>query len=547
MTEPADNLSLPQGDRIASLYSRLETDRNPFLDRARVNAKLTIPSLMPEQGSDGTATFLTPYQSIGAHGVNTLTAKLVMTLLPANAPMFRFSVTDQVVAELAQDPTQRSGVEQKLNEIERAGQDEIEALAIRAALVEAIKHLIVCGNILLILPKKGNLKIFKLDRYVVQRDYEGNLLRVIVKETVAVEVLPAAVFEMLRAAGKLETNIEDESVKTKEVDIYTVYEREGNRMVTFQSIVGMVVPGSKGSWRHDKAPVMPLRWNYLSDEDYGRAYIDEYIGDLSAAESLSRAIREGTAASAKVNPMVNPTGLTRAQDVVNAENLEVISGRADDVTMLQFEKQADFNVASNVLQDIINRLSHAFMMNKSAQRNGDRVTAEEVKLMVSDLDDVLGGVYSLLAQELQLPLVSRVLDRMEREKKIPPISTLKTPDGKQTVTPKIVTGIEALGRGHDYNKYMTAARDVLIPFKQELQGEVNLKDFVQRALTSLSIDTKGIFFTDEQKAANAQQMQGQAQQQSMNEMLQSVVKGGAGPMAKVAAEQLAQAQPEAQG
>lgn len=422
--------------------------------------------------------------------------------------------------------------------------DEIEGLGIRAALVEAIKHLIVCGNVLLYLPPKGNLRVFRLDRYVVQRDYEGNILRVIIKETIAKEVLPEDVKALLKPVEDLPSD--QQKVEEKDVDLYTVFYRDGDRIRTYQTVKGIKLKKSIGSWRADRSPIMPLRWSYLHDEDYGRAYVDEYIGDLTGVESLSRSIREAAAAASKINPMVNPTGLTRAQDIAKAENLEVISGRKDDVTMLQFDKQADLSVAQTVLQDLIQRLSHAFMMNSSVQRQAERVTAEEIKAMISDIDDVLGGVYSLLAQELQLPLVVRIMDRMVREKKIPDLDSIKGQDGKPVAKPKIVTGIEALGRGQDFNKYMTAMTQIIVPLKDQLAPEMNLRDFAERALISLSIDIDGLFKTPEQKAEDAAKMQGTQQGQMAQQMMLDAVKGGVPPLAKAAADAMMNTQGQPQ-
>lgn len=535
--DPTNNGVVADEEDVAALYLRLESERANFLDRARENAKLTIPSLMPPEGYVSGQRMNTPFQSIGSHGVNTLTSKLVMTVLPANSPMFRVSVTDQVVEELSASTTMRSGVEKKLNEIERSVMDEIEGLGIRAALVEAIKHLIVCGNVLLYLPPKGNLRVFRLDRYVVQRDYEGNLLRTIIKETVAKEALPADVRALLKPVEELPSDAA--KVEEKEYDLYTVFYRDGDRIRTYQCIKGIKLKKSFGSWKLDRSPIMPLRWSYLHDEAYGRAYVDEYIGDLTGTESLSRSIREAAAAASKINPMVNPTGLTRAQDIAKAENLQVISGRKDDVTMLQFDKQADLSVAQSVLQDLIGRLSHAFMMNQSIQRNAERVTAEEIRAMISDIDSVLGGVYALLAQELQLPLVVRIMDRMVRAKKIPDLDQIKGQDGKPVAKPKIVTGIEALGRGQDFNKYMTAMTQVIVPLKAELGPEMNLRDFAERALVSLSIDIDGLFKTPEQKAQDQQNAQSAAQGQMTQQMMMDGVKGAVPHLAKAAADSLA--------
>ena len=79
---------------VAKRYTQLETDRTPFLARAREAAELTIPTLMPPDGHSGSTSYSTPYQSIGARGVNNLASKLLMTLLPPNSPFFRLTMDD---------------------------------------------------------------------------------------------------------------------------------------------------------------------------------------------------------------------------------------------------------------------------------------------------------------------------------------------------------------------------------------------------------------------------------------------------------------------
>lgn len=533
--------SAVMSESISSLYERLTVDRQPFLDRARENAKMTIPALMPPQGHTGASKLYIPWQSLGAHGVNTLAAKLLKTVMPPNTPMFRLSVTDKVVEEL-DNINARAGVEKKLNEIERAVQDEIEGLVMRAAIEETMKQLIVSGNAVLLLPKSGNLKLHKLDSYVVMRDAEGNFLKLIIKETVAVETLPENVQQIVNLVdGLAEDNDEDEE---RNVDVYTCYYREDDRIQSFQAVKGKIIPGSEGSWLMDRAPVMVLRWTYLSDEDYGRSYVDAYIGDLMGAEALTKSLREAAAVASKVNPMVNPVGLTRIQDVAKAPNLQVIPGRKDDVSMLQFEKQSDMAFVAQTLDTIARRLQQAFMMNVAAQRDGERVTAEEIRSIISDIEEVLGGIYSLLAQDLQLPLVRRVMDRMVREKKIPDIDKLTDQEGKKVVSPKVITGVEALGRGQDYNRYVTFVRDVLAPLGDLGLQELNVSDFLRRAAVSLNIDVDGLLKSPEDKAA-AQQQQMDLQAHAQNQqMMGDLVKGATPQISKVMAEQMAQ---QAQG
>ena len=63
---------------------------------------------------------------------------------------------------------------------------------------------------------------------------------------------------------------------------------------------GITVPGSEGSYTKKKCPFLALRFTSMDGEDYGRGYVEEYLGDLKSLESLTQSIVEGSAAAAKV-------------------------------------------------------------------------------------------------------------------------------------------------------------------------------------------------------------------------------------------------------
>ena len=118
-----------------------------------------------------------------------------MALLPPNAPFFRLTIDDFDILEVA-GPEARGAVEEALARIERTGMGEIEHLALRVPTFELLKHLIVSGNGLLYMPKKGSVKFYRLDRYVVKRDYMGNVLEIITKESVSPMMLPKPAQEL---------------------------------------------------------------------------------------------------------------------------------------------------------------------------------------------------------------------------------------------------------------------------------------------------------------------------------------------------------------
>ena len=121
-------MAQPPSTTAKGLYSRLEPDRQPYLRRARDAAELTIPSLMPEEGHGATTKLKTPYQSLGARGVNNLASKLLMALMPPNAPFFRLRVDDKEIEEAAEQTDAVADLEKALGKIEREVMAEIERI-----------------------------------------------------------------------------------------------------------------------------------------------------------------------------------------------------------------------------------------------------------------------------------------------------------------------------------------------------------------------------------------------------------------------------------
>jgi hypothetical protein len=505
---------LPTTGAAAKRYTQLESDRTPFLHRAREAAVLTIPTLMPPEGHSGSSYYSTPFQSIGARGVNNLSSKLLMTLLPPNAPFFRLTIDDFDLQSLAGGEGARGKVEEALARIERAAMHEVEATAVRVPVFEALKQLIVSGNVLVHMPKDGGVRVFRLDRYVCQRDAMGNVLEIITKETVSPMVLPTEVQELL-------TKPDNKEAQLKSVDLYTNVKRVNKKWEVHQEVEGQIIPSSKGSFPLDKSPFMSLRMVRIDGESYGRGYVEEFIGDLSSLETLTKAIVEGSAAAAKVLFLVRPNGTTKAKVIANTPNGGIAAGDANDVSVLQLQKFNDFRVAQDTAREITERLAFSFLMNSSVQRKAERVTAEEVRYMAQELESALGGVYSILSQEFQYPLVKLLLSRMEKSGKMP-----KFP--QDTLKPQIVTGMEALGRGQDLNK-LAQLLQFLQPLGQEIIArELNVDDYIDRLGASLGIDTNGLVKSPEQKQAEQQQ----AQQQQMQQMMSSMAEKAAGPVAQ---------------
>ena len=483
---------------VKTRYSQLETLRQHYLDRARDSAEFTIPSLIPRDGYNNTTEYHTPYQGIGARGTNNLSSKLLLALLPPNTPFFRLAIDEFTLAEIGGGAA-KGEVEAAMSSIERVVMNEMEVNNFRTALYEALRHLIVAGNLLLYVTPDLQMKVYHISRYVIKRDFIGNVVEIITKDTVSPSSAPLVVQQMMEGENK--SNYENN------IDIFTYVrkdESDGKGWVVHQEVFGKEIPNSQGTYPMDKSPFIPLRYTSIGGEDWGRGFIEEYIGDLRSLEALYRSVVEGSAAASKVLFLVKPNGITLLKTLSESHNGAIREGNAEDVSTLQMNKGADFNIAFQTMRMIQDRLQFAFMLNASVQRDAERVTAREIEFVSKELDDSLGGLYSLLSQELQLPLINRLMFQMEKAGRLP-----KLP--KDQVRPKIVTGLEALGRSTDLQRLNTFIQQIA-PFGESGLGTLNIGEYIKRIGSSLGVDMNGLIKSDEQLAQEAQLAQEQALQ-----------------------------------
>ena len=473
-----------------AVYDRLETDRKPYVTRAENCATYTIPALFPKDTDNGSTDYDTPYQSVGARGVNNLASKLGLALFPPNSPFFRLSVRDDVMQYLESTPDVKQQIEQKLVQQEQVIQKYIESNQIRVTLHEALKQLVVAGNCLIFLPpKEGGVKLYRLNDYVIQRDAMGNVIQLVTVDRLSVATIPQ---EVLNAAG-LQDKEPDE-----EVSIYThvFFSAIDQRYYSYQEVDEKQIPGYEGNFPVNACPWIPLRLVKMDGESYGRSYVEEYLGDLKTLEGLQKAIAEASAIAATVINLVNPNGITKVRNLVNAKNGGFVPGRPDDIAPLQLEKSQDLQIAKSTCDALEQRLSYAFMLNSAVQRQAERVTAEEIRYVAGELEDTLGGIYSILTQELQLPLVNRLIIQLQS---IGMLSDMP----ENIVQPAVTTGVEALGRGHDYNKLTTFMSTIsAVP---EAAAVVNWGNFTRAVGSACNIDTTGIILTPEEIQQRQQQ------------------------------------------
>ena len=481
-------------------YDFLSTDRAQFLDRAVECSELTLPHLITDDLNvrQNHKKLKTPWQSVGAKSVVTLAAKLMLALLPPQTTFFKLQVRDDKLGE--ELPAEvRSELDLSFSKMERMVMDKIAASSDRVVVHQALKHLIVGGNSLVFMGKDG-LKNFPLNRYVVSRDGNGYVCEIVTKELISRKLL------------NLDPEPDPKTVTGRDggddAEVYTYVRREDNgSWVWHQEVEGGIIAGSRSTAPADATPWLVLRFNSVDGEDYGRGRVEEFLGDLRSLESLSQALIEGSAAAAKVVFLVNPAASTKPQTIAKAGNGAIVQGRPEDVSVVQVGKTADFSTASQMAQQIERRIGEAFLLLNI--RQSERTTAEEVRLTQLELEQQLGGLFSLLTIEFLKPYLARTLMVMQRSGQLPKIP-------KDYVQPQIVAGVNALGRGQDRESltaFIGTIAQTLGP--EALVKYIDASEAIKRLAAAQGIDVLNLVKTPQQMQQDMQQMQAMATQQSI--------------------------------
>lgn len=484
--------SNPAGSR----YDQLSLGRRAhYLDRARECARVTLPYLYPPGGHTFSHTLPTPYNSVGARGVTNLAAKLLLALLPPSISFFRFNLDRKVVEELeATQPDSLPVLRRALAGVESDIMQYLESINTRSAIHEALLHLLVSGNVLLYKPVKRDLwKVYSLERYVVVRDPSGRWLEIITCEQVHRSSIPLELHDQLDIDPADHGDSDGDWVK---VYTHVVLNDDGKSYSQWQEVNGHVVPGTKVEYTKENCPWFPLRMNKVDGEAYGRSYVEQFLGDLHSLELLSHSVVMSAAVASKVIFLTAPGSITKPRDLNRVESGEFVTGREGDIVALQVDKSADMSTAMALIQQMEQRMGHAFLLFDAVQRDAERVTSEEIRVLVQELENAQGGMYSILSQELQLPMVRLLMN--EQEFKLP----------SDLVTPTITTGLDALGRTSDLQRldeYVTRVTQVLGP--ETAMKLLKPLEYSNRVAMALNIDTAGLVATEEELAEAQQQEQ----------------------------------------
>lgn len=519
--------------KIEGKFNELDALKSSLMERCEQYAAWTLPSVFLPNGTQHHTELQHDMQSVGARAVNHLSNKITLALFRPSQPFFRLETEPEFMAQLVEQGLSEPMVQLALSRAEKKALKKLAKRGSRTALTQAIKALIVTGNSLVYLPPKGgNMQVYSMRDYVVQRDLSGKAVCIITRDSKALETLPQDIKAQLKAN---DPKLDEKS----NVNLYTQIElEEGGKYHVTQAANGIELTGSievkdsdKGITKRVRAvhtdknlPWIPLTWNLPRGWAYGLGLVEDYAGDFHALSTLSEAMVIGAAICADLKFLVDPTGATDVNALNKAKSGSYVHGRKDDIHALQVDKQNDWQVVLQVIQSYEKRIGLAFLLGSAVTRDAERVTAEEIRYQAQELETSLGGVYSRLAEELQLPLANILMADIEI-------------GDKNKIEAVILTGLESLSRNSELENILLFLGDLnqVSTLAEPVIKRINIQAFMAMVGSARGVDYEQ-FMKDEQtvaKEAEAEQNQiMQMQERAMQskaqaDMAKGVVQNGA--------------------
>ena len=491
---------------LADKFRQLDSLRWNKVERARYCSSLTIPSLLPPEGYTEQQQLPQPFSSVASRGVASMASRMLSALLPLNdMPFFKF--------ELSTGEDGDFEIDQYLEKLSYQVYNRLSSGNLRETIYQALQHLIVVGDVMLIMEDSMDFRIIRLDRYVCRRNVYGDIEEVVYIEY---ESIDADTVDPMVAASSMQTMENKKGYK----EIYNCVKKKGDKWMSYQEDAE---GSSLGSGEYVVKPFVFLRWSGVPGENYGRSHCEDMIGDIKSLEGFTEGLINGISAASLFWMGVDPTGITEIDDIAGSGSGSFVNSRQNEVFTISPAQTMNPQIQATQqgVQVLRQEVGKAFLMDSASMPKGERVTATAVRMIGQELENVLGGAFSSIARDLMVPIVSRCVYVMITEGQVDDrLKEMFTKDGG-VLNVAIVTGLQALSRDSDLQKLMQMG-EMVRNLPEPAAAMFKWDEYGKALITSLGFAADKWIKDEEQvkaeqmEMAQAQsQMQSQAQNQQM--------------------------------
>lgn len=485
--------------------SLFEKYRNSsVITKCKEYARWTFPYLMsdPLYANSGSNPLTKDFQETGGLLVNNLATKLVKLLFPVQYPFFKAQASSGIEEFSRITGTTKEEVAKAFAQMEMMANRRLFLNGGYAALIAALKHLIVTGNAVVFRDsERATLTTYGLQHFAILRDGTGTVLDCIIREFLSYDGLPDEVKILLNKSG----NIAPDTAVKKYTRIHRTYKGEVEGYVVTQELDD--VPIGEPSWYPKNiCPFLFPTWNLVPGEHYARGMIEDYAGGFAKLSALSEQATLYAVEAMRIIHLVAPGSGADIDDIATAQPGAWVPGDPAAIQVHEAGDSQKLQIVNAMIAELTMSLNRAFMYQAEA-RDSERTTATEIQMQAQEAETALGGVYSTLSGGIQFPLAHILLSEISPEAGIGVLTGELTPD--------ITVGIPALGRSSDVQNLLMASQELagIIPIVQ-VDDRIDPQRIVDLVFAGRSIDPDTVFFTPEE-LKQRREAQAQAQQAQM--------------------------------
>lgn len=492
-------------DSAAKQFEALDNKRQGILHRLEAYSSWTIPKLFPRRSREQDVEPLSHgYTALGAQAVNHLANQLMMTLFAPSRPFFRLDFSKKGKQKIQGQQLDMNQIQAQLAKAEQDASMELDKRSIRSRLYDLLKMLIVLGNALMILDK-DNVRVLSMRNYVVKRDKTGKVSKLIIREKMHKSQIEPAAYALVH--NNPEFKPDDDGC----IHEYTVVCFDGKRYQEDTWLCDVKLPKQfSSSYTEMALPYRAVTWDLASGDNYGTGLVEDYEPDFQALTMLSEATLNAAILASEFRWIVNPAGMTSIEDFTATPNGGAMPGQKGDIELVASGVEGTLQTNLALAQQYIQRIGAGFLLQSAVTRNSERTTAEEIRSNAQELEGGLGGAYSRIAVDVQIPMANWTMKQIGGD--------LENKD----IEPVIITGLAALSRTGDRDRLISFGQDLssILQLPPQILDRLQLSAWIANLAAANGLDQNEYVVPEDQyQQMQKQRMQAQLAMQNASEQI----------------------------
>ena len=364
---------------------------------------------------------------------------------------------------------------------------------------------------------ENDMVVYGLDRFACERDDSGFVLRAVLKERHSVANLTDEALKVYEEKINQDPNISEDMKKLYDqgfINIYTsiIWNNSINKYEVWDELETGDKVSSVKKYDEEGLPWMFPVVNLVHGANYGRPILSMIMGHIKSAEMFRYDVNAIGRLNAHLLYSLDPSSTMRPRDVQKAKSGSVLPLRDGQLNIIQKQAYNELEQASTQLQILNREIGGALLSLQSSLRDGERVTAEEVRARIEETMKSIGVIVTEIETTYIKPLAEKSYFYLKKSGKVP--STISN-----RLKANIITGQSAFTRDDDLTKFRSMLADVAN--LDLFQENINKDEVLRRFVELYNIENLSLVKTKQEKQQEAQAAQAAQQRAIIQQAIMS--------------------------